>query len=52
MLSAQMLAEQSAVDADLASAKFGTLKAKAVNDEMTKSTVTLKHEMKRNLGEQ
>ena len=52
MVVAQQLAEQSALDADLAAAKAGTVKAKVVNDEMKKSTTTLKQEMQRNQGSQ
>ncbi|MFA5939858.1 MAG: DUF4398 domain-containing protein [Sinimarinibacterium sp.] len=48
MVLASQLAEQSRVDAELASAKAGAAKAKAVNDEMQKSTDTLKQEMQRN----
>lgn len=47
---AQRLAEQSRADAELASAKAEAAKAKAVNDEMQKSTNTLKQEMQRNPG--
>jgi hypothetical protein len=50
MLRAQRLAEQSRADAELASAKSEAVKAKAVNDEMKKSTDTLKQEMQRNTG--
>ena len=49
---AQRLAEQSRVDADLASAKAEAAKAKAVNDEMQKSIDTLKQEMQRTPGAQ
>lgn len=52
MVSARRLAEQSQVDADLASARAGAVKAKTVNDEMLKSTSTLKQEMQRNPGVQ
>ena len=47
---AQRLAEQSRVNAELASAKTEMIKAKAVNDEMQKSIDTLKQEMQRNTG--
>ena len=47
---AAQLAEQSRVDAELATAKAEELKAKAVNDEMVKSTDAMKHEMQRNHG--
>ena len=49
---AQRLAEQSRADAELASAKAEVAKAKTVNDEMQKSTNTLKQEMQRNPGAQ
>jgi hypothetical protein len=52
MVAAQRFAEQSRADADLAIAKTGVAKAKAVNDEMKKSTSTLKQEMQRNTGAQ
>ena len=47
---ARRLAEQSRVDAELATAKAEMAKAKAVNDEMQKSTESLKQEMQRNSG--
>jgi len=47
---AQRLAEQSRVNADLASARTEMMKAKAVNEEMQKSIDTLKQEMQRNTG--
>ena len=50
MIAAQRFAEQAQVDADLATAKQGVAKAKTVNDEMSKSTSTLKQEMQRNTG--
>lgn len=50
MVEARRLAEQSRADAELATAKAGALKAKAVNDEMLKSTESLKQEMQRNPG--
>lgn len=50
MVAAKRLAEQSRADAELATAKAGALKAKAVNDEMLKSTESLKQEMQRNPG--
>lgn len=50
MVTARHLAEQSRADAELASAKAEVAKAKAVNDEMRKSTTTLKQEMQRNPG--
>lgn len=51
MATARQLAEQSALNADLAAAKAATIKAKTVNEEMKKSTVTLKQEMQRNSGD-
>lgn len=50
MVSAQRLAEQSRAESELAIAKAETAKAKTVNDEMQKSTETLKQEMQRNTG--
>lgn len=50
MVLAQRLAEQSRVDAELAMAKAEVAKAKLVNDEMKKSTESLKQEMQRNTG--
>ena len=44
------LAEQSRVDAELASAKTELAKAQAVNDQMLKSIEILKEEMQRNTG--
>lgn len=52
MVLAQRLAEQSRADAELASAKAEVAKARTVNDEMQKSTSTLKQEMQRNPGAQ
>jgi hypothetical protein len=51
MVVAKRLAEQSRVDAELASAKAKAARAEIVNDEMRKSIDTLKHEMQRNTGE-
>ena len=48
---AKRLAEESRVNAELASARTAELKAKAVNDEMQKSTDTLEQEMDRNTGD-
>ena len=48
MLAGKRLSEQAKVDAELALAKAGAFKAKVVNDEMQKSTGTLKQEMQRN----
>lgn len=50
MVRAQRLAEQSRVDAELASARADAAKAEAVNDEMRKSIDMLKREMQRNTG--
>jgi hypothetical protein len=51
MVQAKRLAEESRVDAELASARAEAAQAKVVNDEMRKSIDTLKHEMQRNTGE-
>lgn len=51
MILAQQLAEQSRVDAELALAKTEATKAKAINDEMLKSTDVMKQEMQRNTGD-
>jgi Domain of unknown function (DUF4398) len=50
MVLAQRLAEESRVDAELASAKAETSKALAINEEMQKSNDALKQEMQRNTG--
>jgi hypothetical protein len=50
MTLAARLADESRVEAELASARTGQLKAKAVNDEMTRSTSTLIEEMQRGSG--
>ncbi len=47
---AQRLAEQSRADAELALARAQASKANVVNDEMKKSTSTIKQEMQRNPG--
>lgn len=52
MVVAERLAVQSRHAADLATAKTEAVKAKAVNDEMRKSTETLKQEMQRHTGVQ
>ena len=52
MGSAQRLAEQSAVEADLANAKAGELKATGVNDEMKQSNAALGEELQRASGAQ
>jgi hypothetical protein len=51
MTTAAQFAEESNVEAQLASAKTADLKAKAVNAEMTQSTGTLIEEMQRKSGE-
>jgi hypothetical protein len=50
MAEAERLALESRVDAELASARIETSKAKAVNDEMRRSTETLRQEIQRNSG--
>lgn len=52
MVVAERLAQESRVDAELASAKIEASKAKAVNDEITQSTETLRQEMQRKSGVQ
>ncbi len=49
---ARRLAEQSQVDAQLALARAQAVKANQVNEEMLKSTNSLKEEMQRNTGVQ
>jgi hypothetical protein len=44
MIMAERFAEESRAEAELASARTGAVKAKAVNDEMTRSTDTLVEE--------
>lgn len=51
MEAAARLADESRVDADLATAKTASVKAGMVNDEMQRSTSTLIDEMQRNTGE-
>ncbi|HEY1899467.1 MAG TPA: DUF4398 domain-containing protein [Steroidobacteraceae bacterium] len=51
MISAERLANESRVEAELSSAKTAYVKAKAVNDEMTNSTGTLIQEMQRSSGD-
>jgi hypothetical protein len=51
MTMAERFAEESRTEAELASAKTADVKAKAVNDEMTRGTGTLIEEMQRNSGE-
>lgn len=50
MVKAARLADESTVDAKLALARADVTRAKMVNDEMRKSTDTLKQEMQRNPG--
>jgi uncharacterized protein YaiL (DUF2058 family) len=52
MPSAERLAEQSRVEADLASAKSAEAKATAANDEMKQSNTELVEEMQRKSGGQ
>jgi hypothetical protein len=51
MTTAEQFAQESRVEAELASAKTADVKAKAVNDEMTRSTGTLVEEMQRSSGD-
>jgi len=51
MITAERFADESRVEAELASAKTADLKARAVNDEMTRSNDTLIDEMQRNSGD-
>jgi hypothetical protein len=51
MTTAEQLAAEARVEAQLASAKTADVKAKAVNDEMMRSTGTLIQEMQRNSGD-
>ena len=48
---AERLAEQSRVNAELADAKAGLIRAKAINEEMETSIEVLKQEMQRGSGE-
>ena len=50
MVRAERLAQESRVDAELASATMDTAKSRAVNDEMIRSDVTLRQEMQRKPG--
>lgn len=50
MLTAARLAEQSRVDAELATAKASAAKAQEVNDELHKNVNTLEQELQRNSG--
>jgi len=51
MESAARLADESRVEAELATAKSASVKARMVNDEMKRSTGTLIDEMQRSSGE-
>jgi len=51
MEAAARLADESRVDADLATARTASVKARMVNDEMKRSTGTLIDEMQRNTGD-
>ena len=51
MTLAERLADESRAEAELASAKTAEVKARAVNDEMTHSTDTLREEMQRSSGD-
>ena len=51
MDAAARLADESRVEADLATAKSASVKARMVNDEMKRSTGTLIDEMQRSTGE-
>ena len=51
MTMAARFADESRTEAQLASAKTADVKAKAVNDEMSRSTGTLIQEMQRNSGD-
>jgi hypothetical protein len=51
MIQAAQLADQSRVEAELASARTAALKARTVNDEMKRSTGTLIQEMQRSSGD-
>jgi hypothetical protein len=51
MVAAAQFADQARVEADLAAAKTGALKALAVNQDIKKGTATLVEEMQRKTGE-
>ncbi|HEY6484483.1 MAG TPA: DUF4398 domain-containing protein [Steroidobacteraceae bacterium] len=51
MLTAERLAQEARVEAELASARTTNAKAKAVNEEMMRSNGTLVEEMQRNSGD-
>lgn len=50
MITAQRLADEARVGADLAAARTGAVKAKAVNEDMKRGTATLVDEMQRQSG--
>jgi len=52
MVVAKRLADESLLDAQLATARAGELKAKKVNEDMKEGTKVLKQEMDRNTGNQ
>lgn len=52
MVVAKRLADESLLDAQLATARAGELKAKKVNEDMKEGTKVLKQEMDRNTGSQ
>jgi len=51
MHSAERLAQESRVDAELASATIDEAKSRAVNDQIVRSDATLRQEMQRKAGE-
>src|ERR1700694_668759 len=51
MIMAERFAEESRAEAELASARTAAVQARAVNDEMTRSTETLVEEMQRGSGD-
>jgi putative cell wall-binding protein len=50
MVQAERLAQESRVDAELASATIEAAKARAVNDDMIRSDATLRQELQRKSG--
>ncbi len=50
MIVAERLADEARVGADLAAARTGAVKAKAVNEDMKRGTATLVDEMQRQSG--
>jgi hypothetical protein len=51
MVVAAQFADEARADAELAAAKTGAAKAKAVNDDIKRSTATLEEEMQRKTGD-